>query len=286
MNPKVSVLMTAYNRERFIAEAIESVLASTYQNFELIIVDDGSSDSTFSIAKAFGDKDRRIRVYQNEMNLGDYPNRNRAASYAKGEYLKYVDSDDRVYTDTLQHMVDSLETFPEAGFALSDIATDFPDPTPRLLTAYEAYACHYFQKPIFFASPGQAIFRKASFESVGGFTENRMVSDFEMWHKMALQFPVLLLPGNHYWVRRHKGQEVTMQNRFILDYERIKVQYLLAMNSPFTKQEATTVFRNRQKTVGKIFFRKLFRLQFSEAIVRAKVFFFYMVRYIKHPIYV
>ena len=92
--PLVSILMTSYNREKYIHEAIESVLASTYKNFELIIVDDGSTDSTLQIAYAYAKKNERIRVYNNEKNLGDYPNRNKAASYASGEYMMFVDSDE------------------------------------------------------------------------------------------------------------------------------------------------------------------------------------------------
>ena len=64
----VSILMTAYNRQQFISEAIESVLASTFQNWELIIVDDASKDNTVSIAKSYADKDQRIKVYINENN--------------------------------------------------------------------------------------------------------------------------------------------------------------------------------------------------------------------------
>ncbi len=91
--PLVSVLMTSYNREKYIAEAIRSVLASTYTHFELIIVDDHSKDSTVMIARSFADIDNRVRVHVNEKNLGDYPSRKEAASYATGKYLKYVDSD-------------------------------------------------------------------------------------------------------------------------------------------------------------------------------------------------
>src|SRR5260370_37746092 len=92
--PLVSVLMTAYNREKYIAQAIESVLASTYTNFELIIVDDRSTDYSVEIARGYERKDKRVRVHVNEKNLGDYPNRNKAASYAVGKYIRYLDSDD------------------------------------------------------------------------------------------------------------------------------------------------------------------------------------------------
>ena len=119
--PRVSVLMTAYNREKYIAEAIESVLASTYTNYELIIMDDGSSDNTVNIARSFEIKDRRVKVFKNETNLGQFPNRNMAATYAQGTYLKYVDSDDVIYPYTLEMMVNNMEQFPEAalGFCLT-----------------------------------------------------------------------------------------------------------------------------------------------------------------------
>ena len=92
--PLVSVLMTAYNREKYIGLAIESILESTYSFFELIIVDDFSRDKTLSIAKSYEKIDSRIKVYQNSQNLGDYFNRNQVAKFAVGKYLKYIDADD------------------------------------------------------------------------------------------------------------------------------------------------------------------------------------------------
>ena len=89
---KISVLMTAFNREKYIGEAIESVLASTFKDFELIIVDDCSSDKTVEIAKNYENLDKRVKVFLNEKNLGDYSNRNKAASLANGKYIKYVDA--------------------------------------------------------------------------------------------------------------------------------------------------------------------------------------------------
>ena len=111
--PLVSVLMTAYNREKYIAEAIESVLASTYTHFELIIVDDRSADQTVSIAKEYETRDQRIKVYVNEENLGQFPNRNKAATYARGKYIKYLDSDDRLYDFSLDYCVNMMEKNPE-----------------------------------------------------------------------------------------------------------------------------------------------------------------------------
>ena len=83
INPKISILTTVYNRDKYLAACIDSVLASSYQDWELIIVDDVSTDTSVAIAQRYEQKDARIKVYVNQTNLGDYPNRNKAASYAK-----------------------------------------------------------------------------------------------------------------------------------------------------------------------------------------------------------
>src|SRR5688500_16961027 len=138
--PLISVLMTAFNREKFISEAIESVLASDYKNWELIISDDCSSDNTFSIALTYKRKDERIKVFRNEKNLGDYPNRNKAASYASGEYLMSVDSDDLLLPETMSKCVALFEQYPEASFGVF-----YPhNETSEILTPIQIFERHFF----------------------------------------------------------------------------------------------------------------------------------------------
>src|SRR5688500_2764886 len=120
--PTVSVLMTAYNRARYIGAAMQSVLASTFSDFELVVVDDGSTDGTPAIVRAMAAHDGRVRVYQNEQNLGDYPNRNRAAELARGTWLKYVDADDYIYPTGLTVMLDMMSRFPQAGYGLCSLS--------------------------------------------------------------------------------------------------------------------------------------------------------------------
>ena len=132
--PLVSVLLTSYNREAFIAESIESVLAQTLTDFELVVSDDQSSDSTVAIAKDYAGRDRRIRVEVNEKNLGDYGNRRQVASLARGRFLKYHDSDDVMYRHCLQAMAEPLSQEPRAAFALSASAHWPGGPCPMLLT--------------------------------------------------------------------------------------------------------------------------------------------------------
>ena len=204
--PLVSVLMTAYNREDFIAQAIESVLKSTYKNFELIIVDDGSKDKTVNIAKSYETKDSRVSVFVNKENLGDYINRNKAASYAKGKYIKYLDSDDIMYEHGLQVMVDSMEKFPEAGYGLSAIS-DSNHPYPHCISAHDSYLEHFNGYGHFDRAPGSSIIQKAAFDKVSGFSGKRMIGDNELWFKLSRYFSMVKLPRDLVWDRIHSGQE-------------------------------------------------------------------------------
>ena len=207
--PLVSILMTVYNREKYIAEAIESVIRSTYQNWELIIVDDKSKDNSVDIAKKYEAKDERIKVYLNEKNLGDYPNRNKAANYAKGKYIKYVDADDLIYPYGLEQLVYYMEQFPEAGYGLCSLPQDNDRMYPFQLSPNEAYYRHYFtNKWIFHKAPLSAIIKKEDFESVGRFTGKRMLGDFEMWNLLSEKFPVVLMPGGIVWYREHNEGEM------------------------------------------------------------------------------
>lgn len=204
--PLVSVLMTAYNREKYIADAIQSVLASTYSNIELIVVDDVSSDNTVEIARSFALKDRRVKVYRNEKNLGDYPNRNKAASYAQGKYLKYLDADDMMYDYGLDVMVRYTEQFPEAGFGLAS----YPDdnrPFPYLLTPHEIYFESFTKTNHFDRAPGSGLIKRDAFNAIGGFSGKRMVGDYEFWFKIARHYSMVKLPLDLYWNRIHPEQE-------------------------------------------------------------------------------
>ena len=106
--PLVTVSMPAFNSERYSAEAIESILAQTYENFELIIVDDGSTDRTREIVERYSDP-RIIKIFSDQ-NRGLITTRNLIASIAKGKYLALLDADDRAFPERLQLQVDFLES--------------------------------------------------------------------------------------------------------------------------------------------------------------------------------
>ena len=107
----ISIIMPVYNSERFIEKAIESVLAQSYENFELILVDDGSTDKSFSICKKMEEKDSRIVAYSKE-NGGVCSARNYGLSIAKGEYVTFIDNDDEYYPNLLEKIVCILINHP------------------------------------------------------------------------------------------------------------------------------------------------------------------------------
>ena len=105
-NGLVSVIMPAYNAAHYIEAAIDSVRSQSYTNWELIIVDDASKDETRCIVEKIADSDERIRFYINEENAGVLVTRARAASYAKGEWIAILDSDDKWTTDKLEKQLE------------------------------------------------------------------------------------------------------------------------------------------------------------------------------------
>ncbi len=109
--PKVTVFIPVYNREHYVGEAIESILAQTFSDFEILLVDDGSTDASVQKIRSFSDP--RIRLVINEKNLGIPKTRNKGVELARGEYMAMLDSDDRAYPHRLEMQVTFLDNHPE-----------------------------------------------------------------------------------------------------------------------------------------------------------------------------
>jgi glycosyltransferase involved in cell wall biosynthesis len=246
-SPAISVLMTTYNREKYVGEAIESVLNSTFKNFELVIVDDRSKDQTVEIVRNWQAKDDRVKLYINEQNLGDYPNRNQAAAHATGKYLKYVDADDLIYPWGLQILWDCMERFPEAGWGLCSLAQDKARPFPFVLDTAEAYRYHYLGPGLFHKAPLSSIIKKELFNAVGGFEPGRMVGDYEMWHRLALKSPVALMPQGVVWYRAHDDQESNVIGEFEEVYRQISLKHLHSESKPLSPAELHQVAQRQRK---------------------------------------
>lgn len=118
MNAKVSILIPVYNREDLISECIQSALDQTFRDFEVIVVDNKSEDRTFEICQDFAKRDPRVKVFQNDTNIGPVRNWLACGDKAAGEFCKILFSDDALMTTCLEKMVPRLED-PNVAFVFS-----------------------------------------------------------------------------------------------------------------------------------------------------------------------
>lgn len=252
--------MTAFNRQEYIAEAIQSILNAAFTDFELIIVDDASSDNTVAIAKSFAAKDDRISIYINEVNLGDYPNRNRAASYAKGKYIKYVDSDDLIYPHTLGKMIAAMEAFPAAAFGFCDVNPGNDKIYPHYYTGKDALEIHFFKNGLLLAGPSTSIIKKDAFDSIGGFSGERYISDYKAWLQLCLQYGTVVIEPGLVWVRSHPGQEndVGKLEYYHLNYNLHK-NFISNPAFPFPEKDKKNLLFNYKILLGRRVYQRLIK---------------------------
>jgi glycosyltransferase involved in cell wall biosynthesis len=188
--PQVSVILPVYNREVCVERAVRSVLAQTYRSFELIVVDDGSTDGTRRVLDRFG---AAIRVVE-QPHSGTYAARNHGARHARGELLAFADSDDAWLPHLLMREVPLMQR-PEVGLVFGN-AVHVTSPEPG--AARTGLTCFRVSPPrrgcvaaqfawANFVPTCTALVRRRCFDEVGGFSEaSEISSDYLMWYRVAL----------------------------------------------------------------------------------------------------
>ena len=190
MDELISVILPIYNGERFMRKSIDSVLAQTYQNWELLIVDDCSTDQTAQIAQEYVRKDVRISYYRNEKNLRLPRNLNRGFSLARGEYLTWTSDDNVFWPSALEKMHDALKSDPEAGFAYA--SCDIIDEEDNVIEYMMLYPG--IEKRAVGANPVGACFlyTREVYEIVGDYDPDAVyVEDFDYWQRIFMRFKVV-----------------------------------------------------------------------------------------------
>lgn len=110
---KVSIVMPVYNAQRFLSQAIDSVLSQSYSDFELIMIDDCSTDNSFEILREYEKKDSRVSVFKNNKNRGVSFTRNFGVKKAKSDYIAFIDSDDMWTADKLEKQINLIDKYPD-----------------------------------------------------------------------------------------------------------------------------------------------------------------------------
>lgn len=246
---KFSVLTTIYNKAEFLNEAVESVLNQTFEEFELILVDDQSTDDSFKLAEKLASRDSRIRVFRNEQNLGDYPNRNVAVRLAKYEYLKFLDADDTFFPRTLEIYRSAIQQTASSSpaYFFANINPKLDERKVTVLTPKEAYRRQYIHRlRTFEAAPTSCLYKKSLLLNSGGFIEKPFIGDFDMAHRLSAHGEVGMIetPDPLSFWRLHNNQQ-SQKNRTTFSignqYNQVSLSHLAKVQDFFTKQELRNI---------------------------------------------
>gem|GEM_PF-1188047 len=212
---KVTVLMPVYNRERYLAEAINSILAQTFQDFEFLIIDDGSTDNSVNIIRTYSDS--RIKLIIHEHNQGLITTLNEGIQLANAEYIARMDSDDISVSMRLQQQYNYLMVHTQAvavgcDFAAIDLTGNvlYQQATPHGDMAIKRSLAVY--NPL---AHGSMMFRKTAVQAVGGYKEQAyLVEDYDLWARLATIGELASLPVNLYsWRVNPQGESVSKSNQ-------------------------------------------------------------------------
>ncbi len=273
MAPLFSIATITYNSSRWVRQAIESVLASSLVDFELIISDDCSSDDTWSIVKEYHDP--RIKASRNSTNIGEYPNRNKVLNEAKGKFIFYIDGDDILYRDTLYTLSKYIEAFPQAemiwGVPVNDI--DFAV-LPYLLSPNQITRLMFFTNlSITAIGLAETVFNVNALRSIGGFSTAYAIGDTYIKRKLALTSNVLLTPTGYSFWRRSNGQasqKASKKYRSFLDLHSINQEVLHDKNLPLSDTEKRQALSNIR--ISEI------KLMFSNTLLKGHFVDFFMIK--------
>ncbi|MCX7735232.1 MAG: glycosyltransferase [Candidatus Kapabacteria bacterium] len=210
IQPLISICIFTYNRGNLIAETIQSCLEQSYNNFEIIIADDGSTDNTAEVVKSFNDA--RIKYfYKAHTNAPD--TRNYALKHAKGDYIIWVGSDDILDKSILEEYVNTLKSFPDADILYCNLQSFDNQGNKGIFLSYQEW---YGRNPemlafLFEGSPiadGGTLIKKSIYDEVGQYnTEFTRAQDYEFWSRVVLsqKFKAKYVNKTLYYYRIHDG---------------------------------------------------------------------------------
>ncbi|MBD2385715.1 glycosyltransferase [Cylindrospermum sp. FACHB-282] len=196
ISPNITVIIPAYNSEKTIKRTIESVLNQTVSNFELIVINDGSQDSTLDIISQLNDT--RIKVFSFD-NAGGNVSRNRGLNLAVGEFVSFLDADDIWKADKLASQLIALQENPQAAVAYS--WTDYIDENDEIVLSGTHIAVNgdVYENLLvtnFLENGSNPLIRREALIALGGFDESLSAAqDWDMWLRLACKFEFVCVPS-------------------------------------------------------------------------------------------
>jgi glycosyltransferase involved in cell wall biosynthesis len=196
MKPKVSVIMPVLNGERFIGEAIQSIVHQTYLNIELVIVDDGSTDSTCDVIEGYRNR-IEIRYVRHDKPLGIPNSMNDGVRHSSGDLIAFLDHDDVWLPNFVETQVEWLETHPGTGmvhsdFQTIDVAGGIIEASVAAVRGRKRPSGRVFEQLFMdsFIVGNSVMIRRECFDRLGLFDESLRWGDYHMWMRIARHYPV------------------------------------------------------------------------------------------------
>jgi glycosyltransferase involved in cell wall biosynthesis len=214
-SPKISVVLTTYNRARVLPVTLDSILAQTQPDFELIISDDCSPDDTERVCREYETKDSRVRYRRNSKNLKMPGNLNAGIAEARGAYIANLHDGDIYRSDLLEKWASALDHYPSAAFVFNQY--DASDRYGKKLYKIDMPDCmngREFLRRIYVTQWGSPVYgtvmaRKACYDAVGPFDPRYSFhSDIEMWVRLALRYDVAHVPEPLIHVTAREGEHI------------------------------------------------------------------------------
>ncbi|MAK48882.1 glycosyltransferase [Marinobacter sp. UBA2498] len=226
-NPLVSVITPTFNRSDFLPESIDSVLAQTYQNFQLIIVDDGSTDSTREVVEPYL-TDQRIKYFY-QSNQGQSVARNKGISESSGEFICFLDSDNAWLPNKLDRSLLEFSRFPQSDIVYGDgilIDEKSAEIGKNTMKRYSGRITHHLLKDNF-VSMNTTMTRRKCFDELGSFNESdRVAEDYELWLRFSTRFEFRYIPEFLSYYRVMENQISSDKKKRFSSNERLLLKFL------------------------------------------------------------
>jgi glycosyltransferase involved in cell wall biosynthesis len=226
--PEISVIIPTYNRDRFLKDAIDSVLKQTYKDFELLVVDDGSTDNTKKIVESFNFPIKYIF----QEHRGVSAARNQGIASASCEYLAFLDSDDLWVKDKLERQMNFLKRDNKYLICYTDEIWSYNGKRIYPKAKHQKYSGWIFEKTLHLCiiSPSSVVIHKNVFYDVGIFDEDLPAcEDYDMWLRISIKCPIFFLK-EPLIIKRGGHSDQLSQNIWGLDRFRVKALGKILMN--------------------------------------------------------
>jgi len=274
-SPLVTIGIPLYNHKRYIEQCLQSLVNQTYKNIEIIIIDDGSPDDSYDIAKQFMSKQNKNKnfIIKTRKNQGMCNTLNEIAKQAQGKYISFIGSDDYWATNKIEEQVEFLENSPHLMLVHSNsIKVDDSNKEIGRLDYSSKKNNGYIFESIIYGKGGintpSHLYKTEIFKQIGYYDPNFRFEDTDFWLRLTAKFEIGFINKFHTYYRCHGDNMSNSDNMLKFYYEELIKIYIKNIEDPTLRQFAVS---------------KMLRKSYSRALrtVKLKLFFIYLIRYVK-----